>query len=181
MRRTERGGLAVVMVVASLGLGACSGGGSDSPPSAPCTREIIEVNSGSMLPTLTSGDRVPVCVGPFDAKTGDIVAFRRKPTEPRADEPGFSRVVAMEGDHIVIARDELVVNGSVVDYGWNDPVAAPEFSCLLTAEGCTIPAGMVFLIGDNLQGSRDSRLFGPFPVEDVLGRMCRTSTCDEFL
>lgn len=165
----------------SFAFAACSGDASDSPTSKSCTPEIIEVVSGSMLPTLTSGDRLPVCVGPFDAAAGDIVAFWPKPTEPRAESPGFSRVVATEGDHIVITQDELIVNGSAVDYGWSDAVGAPEFSCLNDAEGCTIPAGMVFLIGDNMQGSRDSRLFGPFPVDDVLGRLCDTSACDEFM
>ena len=159
---------------------ACSAESTTPSSSSGCVSERLDVDSGSMLPTLSSGDSVSVCIGQFKIGVGDIVAFRRSPNELRADSPGFSRVVALAGDHVVIVQKQLVVNGSIVDYGWSEPMVAPGFSCLYEANGCTIQAGMVFLIGDNLQGSRDSRLLGPFSVEDILGRVCQSETCQEF-
>jgi len=35
---------------------------------------------------------------------------------------------------------------------------------------CSVPIDSVFLLGDNSTSSRDSRSFGPVPVEDVVGR-----------
>ncbi len=36
-------------------------------------------------------------------------------------------------------------------------------------EPVTVPAGHVFVVGDNHDNSRDSRQFGPVPIDDVIG------------
>jgi len=33
-----------------------------------------------------------------------------------------------------------------------------------------VPAGTVFVLGDNMTNSEDSRNFGPIPVKDIVGR-----------
>ena len=35
----------------------------------------------------------------------------------------------------------------------------------------TVPAGQVFMLGDNRNRSEDSRLFGTVPLQDVVGRV----------
>jgi len=42
-----------------------------------------------------------------------------------------------------------------------------------TPGGPVVPAGSVYLLGDNLDASRDSRTFGPVPVRSLVGRVYR--------
>ncbi len=41
------------------------------------------------------------------------------------------------------------------------------------AEGLPVPAGFVYLLGDNPELSRDSRKFGPVPFSSLVGRVYR--------
>ncbi len=42
--------------------------------------------------------------------------------------------------------------------------------CELPVE-ITVPAGHVFVAGDNRSGTRDSRAFGPVPIASVIGKV----------
>src|SRR5208282_4251617 len=42
-----------------------------------------------------------------------------------------------------------------------------------TPAGPAVPAGFVYLLGDNPEASRDSRAFGPVPVGSLVGRVYR--------
>jgi signal peptidase I len=76
-------------------------------------------------------------------------------------------VVGVAGDSIGIADGVLVVNGkplreSFVDYNLTD---ATYFGPV------HVPAGQVFVLGDNRSDSIDSRTFGPVPADDIVGRV----------
>lgn len=96
------------------------------------------------------------------------------------------RVVALPGDRVTMNRGDLYVNGRAVDQGWTLPYW--QGACLDRGSGVansvaaspgrtgqaevTVPAGHVFVLGDNRSpgGSLDSRTFGPVHVEDIAGR-----------
>jgi len=60
---------------------------------------------------------------------------------------------------------EIRLNGEPVDEPYlNSGSVMPD----RPAE--TVPPGHVFVMGDNRTGSQDSRIFGPIPVEDLVGR-----------
>jgi signal peptidase I len=128
--------------------------------------EPARVSSNSMSPTFRAGDQL--LVQKFGGRAhhprrGDVIAF---------DLPGTSdlvikRVVGLAGDSIGIADGVLVVNGkplreSFVDYNLTD---ATYFGPV------HVPAGRVFVLGDNRSDSIDSRTFGPVPADDIVGRV----------
>ena len=39
-----------------------------------------------------------------------------------------------------------------------------------SADHCLVPEGTVFVMGDNREGSTDSRTFGPVEIDSIVGR-----------
>ncbi len=103
---------------------------------------------------------------------------------PTGDEEDFiKRVVAVAGDTIKYQGSprKLVVNGELVDIGYinngadrSSPTLTEKDCKRLQMEeadgGCRVPAGRVFVMGDNRGDSRDSRIFGPIPEDLIVGR-----------
>jgi signal peptidase I len=124
--------------------------------------EAFFIPNDSMSPTIKRGDRVLANKRAYrdnGVKVGDIVIFASP------EKPSFTfikRVVALSGDKVEIAGGQLIVNGQSVsshagketpDFG---PFDVPEFNC--------------FVLGDNVDKSKDSRHFGPVPLATVSGR-----------
>jgi signal peptidase I len=106
---------------------------------------------------------------------GDIVVFRPPETwAGQTETPFIKRVIGEPGDRVEINLDGLVVvNGTVLDETYlyrSDPAGPtdPTESTLDTA--WTVPQGELFLMGDHRAESVDSRVFGPVPINDVIGR-----------
>lgn len=126
--------------------------------------EPVRVPSGSMAPTVRAGDHVlieKVSRHLGAPERGELVAFR----QPGSGALTLKRVAAVAGDEVGVEDGRLVVNGrpvaeSYVDYSRVDgeyfgPVA--------------VPAGNVFVLGDNRGDSVDSRRFGPVPLASLVG------------
>jgi signal peptidase I len=131
--------------------------------------QAFYIPSESMEPTLTRGDRVLVNKLSYDlheVNRGDVIVFERPPNEPPSEiEDLIKRVVGLPGD-TVEGRDGVVyVNGSPLDEPYlpagvlTEPFAPIE-----------VPAGSVFVMGDNRGNSRDSRVFGPIDEDLIVGR-----------
>lgn len=144
------------------------------------------IPSGSMIPTLKIGDRVMVNKAsyglkiPFTGRTllgdglpsrGDIVVF-----DPPFDSPDayIKRVIGLPGD-IVAARDKILyVNGRPVqeEYAlFSDKFILPPGTSRRDTFGpLKVPPGKLFMMGDNRDGSNDSRFWGFADVSRVKGR-----------
>lgn len=125
--------------------------------------EAVVVRSASMDPTLHDGDRLLLHHGHDDLHRGDIVAL----SDPDGSGLLVKRIVAVGSDTLAIEDGVLVVGGSRVDEPWTDPRDLDG----VYLGPLVVPAGEVFVLGDNRAESVDSRHFGPVPVGAVVGRI----------
>jgi signal peptidase I len=144
---------------------------------------IWRVPSGSMSPTLEPGDHVlcdqaiyrshrdsftarlaGVRAGTGEPAAGDVIVF----LWPRDRSKEFvKRVVATEGQTVELRGASLLIDGV--------PCAEPYARYVGSQQAdfgpFRVPAGSVFVLGDNRNQSYDSRFWGPVPVTDVVGRV----------
>ena len=132
--------------------------------------QAFYIPSASMFPTLRQDDRVLVNKLSYDlhdVNRGDLVVFERPPgEEDSAIKDLIKRVVGLPGDTIESTPEgRVLVNGALLD----EPYLQDGVQTLnLTRQ--TVPAGHVFVMGDNRGDSRDSRFFGPIAEDLIVGR-----------
>src|SRR3954451_20607992 len=161
-----------------------------------------KIPSGSMEPTLHVHDRVLVDrfstrVLGHEPKVGDIIVFHpphgadfadqsqcgtddagegtqtpcSKPTSKKSSQSFIKRVVAVGGDSIAVRDGHVIRNGRQA----REPFAAPCAGDICHfPKSIVIPKGEVFLMGDNRGNPDDSRLWGPVPLDWVVGKAFAT-------
>jgi signal peptidase I len=93
----------------------------------------------------------------------DFASGRQVPP-PREDL--IKRVVGTPGDEVVIKEGTLLVNGEPQ----REPYVNGGFPDTSTSAPVTVPRDHIFVMGDNRANSRDSRVFGPVPQENIEGQ-----------
>lgn len=128
----------------------------------------VRVSSGSMAPTVCTGDVVVVdhLAPRRGLAPGDIVTF----PSPADGGELIKRVVATGGQRVEIADAVLLVDGEPVPEPYVDPATIDG----LYFGPVTVPAGSVFVLGDDREISVDSRAYGPVPVDQIDGRLTGT-------
>jgi signal peptidase I len=131
---------------------------------------MAHVTGSSMEPTLDHGEMVVLnrlgwlVSGP---RVGDIVAF---PYRLDPSENYIKRVVALAGDTVDLLDGAFYINGTRLDddFSYDRIVLRGDEAFPLT-----IAEGTVFVLGDNRNGSKDSRFtaVGSVPVSEVVGRV----------
>ena len=127
--------------------------------------ERIRVESISMQPTLYPGDYVIVNKLAYkfnnEPERGDVIVFRYPPN-PEAI-PYIKRIIGLPGDQVHIADGKVYINGQLM---------LEPFLDVSTNRGgdWSVPAGQLFVMGDNRNNSSDSRTWGFVPLENIIGR-----------
>ena len=130
---------------------------------------IVSVEGTSMVPTFLHTDRVLISNLCYAPSTGDVVVLQ---TDSYGGEPLIKRVIATEGQTIDIDFEAGVVyvDGVALDEPYT---AAPTYERLDFSGPVTVPDGCVFVMGDNRNGSTDSRddRIGMVDCRCILGKV----------
>jgi signal peptidase I len=126
--------------------------------------EPFTVSSDSMEPTIPMGSVVLLYKpGAGLIRNGVVVAF----TSPVDGRTAIKRVIGLEGQTVAIRDSELYVDDVAVPEPFIDHsrIDATYFGPE------TVPAGSVFVLGDNRGVSIDSRDFGAVPLSAIRGTL----------
>ena len=128
----------------------------------------FRVPGEGMEPTIAKGQTVFVrWYGPGRApkvQRGGIVVYQ-SPYD--ASVLYISRAVALGGDTVEIANGRLRINDQPVEASYGQCAGAPGTAGDFPKR--SVPAGSVFLLGDNWNRSFDSRMFGPLRTGLIVG------------
>lgn len=133
------------------------------------------VSGHSMSPTMRSGqpyllDRASYLVRPV--RRGDVLVF------DHAGDTYVKRVAATAGDTVYLVRDGSSEDVLVMD--WQLPILRRAMNRYPGPVGVklvrrVVPPGYIYVLGDNMDNSVDSREFGPVPTTAVRGRVLGVS------
>ena len=149
------------------------------------TSHTYRIPSSAMEPTLRCGKPGPGCSGSSDdriivprflfksVRRGDLVAFKTPPlARVRCGAGGVfvKRVVGLPGERIGERSGAIVLNGRRL----REPYVERTRRDNQTYAARRVPEGFYFVLGDNRAQSCDSRIFGPVPKQNVIGRVVLT-------
>ncbi len=127
------------------------------------------VSGDSMLPGLLESDRLLITRGYELPSRGDVVVIDAKPYE--AETPNIvKRVVALSGDEVRVVDGTAYVN-DIPESGYETLGYQGMVGWGSSMPTLIVPEGHVFVLGDNRPISFDSRVFGPVPIEYVIGEV----------
>lgn len=157
---------------------------------------FVTVNGTSMQDTLQGGDRLIISDMLYTPKTGDIVVLDA--TGYFSDKYIIKRVIATGGQTVEIDFFDWTVTvdgqtleedyvkhegGHMLSVGWvqiDDEVVRNYEDGALRTASFTVPDNMLFVMGDNRNGSSDSRYVGFFDEDRILGRVLLRLDLDKF-
>jgi len=131
--------------------------------------DIYRIPSRSMVPTLVPGDFIYVSAQGYDRgkiKPNDVIVFLY-PADKKTHY--IKRLIATAGDRIRIENFVVYVNDKPLPQLYiNTTKLKKSFSRFLQER--QVPAGHLFVLGDNRDNSNDSRFFGFLPENLVVGK-----------
>jgi signal peptidase I len=133
---------------------------------AGCGRPNYVVMTDDMSPAIRQGDIVAVDFEAYEQSAperGHLVVYHAP-----AEYDGkilVGRVVAVGGDDVRVTGGELQIGG--------EPVEEPFVPVRMDydVDPTVIAAGQAYILGDNRNVAQDSHVFGPIPLELIVGRI----------
>jgi signal peptidase I len=128
----------------------------------------FNIDGHSMEPSLHNTELILVDKWSYHFHTparGDVIVFV-SPPDPTQDY--IKRIIGLPGDVITIQNTTVIVNGKPLKEFYVKPQNQgnpyPPFT------NRVIPANSYFVLGDNRNGSSDSRDWGCVPQKNIIGR-----------
>ena len=121
---------------------------------------VCVVQGHSMDPTLTSGERLLLNPA-VEPDFGDIAVFRY------GNGYIIKRVLGLPGDEVEVKEGTLFVNGTAYRETYLEESLCGKFTG--SSFHVSVGEGEYFVLGDNRDNSRDSRVFGCLEEETFMG------------
>ena len=137
----------------------------------------VVVDGASMNPTLYNSQRLILTHFNYTPEKGDIIVCN----SPGLNKTIIKRCIGVAGDTVVVNYDSntVMVNGEKIDEPYLDaskpmadmPYFDETYRISESAYQYVVPEGTVFAMGDNRNGSNDSRSpdIGFISTDDILG------------
>lgn len=128
----------------------------------------FHIPSSSMEPTINAGDYILASTYAYRStpiKRNDIIVFKYPPSP---NKEYVKRVVGIEGDRVSINDHNLYLNGDSIIEPFTQHVNRISKTADLE---WVVPAGHVFVLGDNRDNSSDSRHWGFVSSNSIIGRV----------
>lgn len=129
--------------------------------------EPIRVDGDSMIPTLVHNEDMLVEKMNYwfnDPQRGDIIIC----FYPGYTESCVKRVIGLPGESVAVKDGKILINGVELDESayWNGEIIGDM-------DPVSVGARHVFVVGDNRNGSKDSRnpSVGTIPYAEIVGRV----------
>jgi signal peptidase I len=142
---------------------------------------VPQVDGHSMAPQIDDGDHVVIDTVAYDLRVdrpgggdplldmhvrpisrGDVVAFVHGSGDDRRIY--LKRVIGLGGETVALERGVVAVNGTTLVEPYAPRLDATDMKAV------AVPAGCLFVLGDNRPDSDDSRSMGAIPESAVIGR-----------
>jgi len=123
------------------------------------------IPSGSMEPTLQIQDHIIVNKFGYrfwEPERGDIVVFKY-PLNPKKDF--VKRLIGKPGERVEVRNSKIIVDGREIKEDYLPAgIRYPDFGPVL------VPENNYLMLGDNRNNSDDSRVWGPLPRQNIIGK-----------
>jgi signal peptidase I len=150
--------------------------------------QSYQVDGSSMETTLQNGDRLIVLKLPrtwakithhsYEPKRGDVIIFNKNDLSQfdgsNQKKQLVKRVIGLPGDRVVVSDGKVKVYNAQNPKGFNPDTTLPYGKVIVTTPNTvdvTVGNDQVFVMGDNRPNSLDSRIFGPIPDSDIVGKL----------
>lgn len=142
--------ISIILIITVIIISCCAG--------LSMTDNLAHVSGESMMPALHDGDIVYGSTSNDDIERNDIIVFHDDDGWTGDDEYLIKRVIGIPGDEISIDRNGRIrVNGVLADNETGYTGGCDRMNGSIESNEFTIPANSLFVRGDNLNNSRDSR------------------------
>ncbi len=140
-----------------------------------CFARLTRVDGHSMDNTLRDGELMLVWSLGYNPKAGDIVVLNKKTATFLSDRAIVKRVIATGGQTVDVdyAAGLVYVDGAALDEPYIKESMYNTGSPTMQQTHWEVPVGAVFVMGDNRNGSTDSRdsRLGTVDEDYVLGKV----------
>lgn len=127
---------------------------------------IVRVSGPSMLPTLHNNQFM--LLSRYDKLDRfDIAVLNERLTEGGDSKKIVKRIIAFGGERVTVVDGELYINNVNYKEPYLDEKNIQDFKKVNF--DITVPDGYVFVMGDNRDVSKDSRIVGSFKRDAIVG------------